>query len=415
MAGIRAQGEQIAVRDLGDPVIRDFMRGGTETKSGAVVTPDGLMRVSVAWRCIGLISGAVANLPRDIIIRVDERHREPAVDHPVRNLLTRKPNHWQTPEEFIRQLQAHVLIRGNGYALKVKVGKRITALLPMHPDRVSVVQLPDLSLDYTYHRPNGAQIRLKADDVFHLRGLSLDGVTGLSVISYMREAVGLAIQAETAGARLFKHGVIAGQVYEHPDRMSPEAYGRLKQSIEEKYAGAENAHKAIILEEGMKASDKVAMTAADAEFIAVREFQRQDIATFYGVPPHMIGAGAGHNSNASPGMLQMSTLFVQYSLQDHLTMWQGAIRRDLLDGGDPRLEARFYTTGLLRGDPAARWETYKSGLDRGVYSPDEVRSYEDINPRPDGKGGEYTVASNLVGNRADNSKEKDQNVDPAAS
>ena len=74
----------------------------------------------------------------------------------------------------------------------------------------------------------------------------------------------------------------------HPSRLSPDASKRLKESWNSQYAGAENAHKTAVLEEGMDLIS-VGMTAEQAQFLETRKFQRNEIAAIFGVPPHKIG------------------------------------------------------------------------------------------------------------------------------
>jgi HK97 family phage portal protein len=86
-----------------------------------------------------------------------------------------------------------------------------------------------------------------------------------------------------------RNGQFVGGVLKHPLKLSPEAYERLKASTTERHAGAENAGKLMILEEAMS-FEALSMTAKDMQFLEQRGFQRYDIAMFFGVPPHMLGA-----------------------------------------------------------------------------------------------------------------------------
>ena len=83
------------------------------------------------------------------------------------------------------------------------------------------------------------------------------------------------------------------------------------------------------------------------------------------------------------GIEQQSIGFVAYTLEDHLTMWEEAINRDLI-GANDNLYARFNRAALVKGDIKARWEAYVKGLQWGVYSPNEIRALEDQNPRDGG-------------------------------
>jgi HK97 family phage portal protein len=359
----------------------EALRSGSLTASGAAVTPNSAMRVAAVYACVRIISGAVATLPLHVKRRVDERTREDASDTPIWSVLRRKPNRWQTPSQFRRMLQAHLLLRGNAYAMIVRSRGLVQELIPLHPDRVEVQQGNDLALDYLYTRPDGRRIRLRQDEVFHLVGLTLDGVRGVSAIAYARETIGLSLAMEDHGATTFRNGARVSGVLKHPNKLGPEAVARLRAGLEEFRSGGEQEGKNLILEEGMDYA-RIAMTAEDAQWIESRKFSRTDIAMFFGVPPHMIG-DTEKSTSWGTGIEQQSIGFVAYTLEDHLTMWEEAINRDLI-GGDDKLYARFNRAALVKGDIKARWEAYVKGLQWGVYSPNEIRALEDQNPRDGG-------------------------------
>lgn len=380
--------------------VREFLRigGSMETQSGVSINETSAMRVAAAWRCVNIISGTVGTLPLDLIRRVSETERQPARGHPLRRVLTVKPNQWQTPSEFRRMMQAHLLLRGNAYALKVKLGRDVVGLVPIHPDKVLAEQLDDMTMEYRVTLKEGLQKVYKGTEIFHLRGMSLDGAKGMSVLSHMRESLGLALTAETASAKLMKNGQFVGGTLTHPNKLSSEAFDRLKASVADRYGGADNAGKLMILEEGMTFG-ATSMSATDMQFLEQRDFQRYDIAMFFGVPPHMLGATEKQTSWGS-GIEQQGIGFVTYTLNDWLKTWEEAIKRDLINEREwETLDARFFTQGLMRGDVKSRWESYVKARQWGILNADEVRALEDMNPRLDGRGGEYAEPPNASGDR----------------
>ena len=375
--------------------LRDFMRQGN-TASGAVVTEESAMRVAAAWRCVNIIAGAIATLPIDIIRRESETVRKPAVGHPLRRILTVKPNIWQTPSEFRRMMQSHLLLRGNAYARKVFIGNQLVGLIPLPTDRVTAEQLDSTAMQYKVMRKDGSSIIFPQREIFHLRGMSLDGVTGMSVLANMRESLGLALQTEQAGARLFSNGILAGGVIKHPGKLSDNASRHLRESMEQRNQGSQNAGKWIVAEEGMTV-ESISLTAEDAQWLGTRDFQRYDIAMFYGVPPHMLGATEKTTSWGS-GIEAQGIGFVTYTLTDWIKTWEESVKRDLLEEREwETVDARFNVNALMRGDFKTRWEGYVKGLQNCVYSPDDVRAMEDMNPRPDGGGGFYFEPPNTAG------------------
>ncbi|WP_173934298.1 phage portal protein [Chelativorans sp. Marseille-P2723] len=378
-ASLQGAGGGLVLRTSAE--FEEALRTGSLTASGTRVTPDTAMRVAAVYASIRIIAGAVATLPLHIKRRVDARTREDASDTPIWTVLRRKPNRWQTPSQFRRMLQAHLLLRGNAYAMIVRSRGNVQELIPLHPDRIEVKQHDDLALEYLYTRQDGRRIQLAQAEMFHLVGLTLDGVHGVSPITYARETIGLSLAMEDHGAATFRNGARVSGVLKHPNKLGPEAIANLKAGLEEFRSGGEQEGKNLILEEGMDYA-RIAMTAEDAQWIESRKFSRSDIAMFFGVPPHMIG-DTEKSTSWGTGIEQQSIGFVAYTLEDHLTMWEEAINRDLV-GADDTLYARFNRAALVKGDIKARWEAYVKGLQWGVWSPNEIRALEDENPREGG-------------------------------
>lgn len=405
-AGFSGSGVQAAVITSPDALDAFIRSGEANTASGASVTLDTTMRVAVAWRCVSLIAGTVATLPFGIKRRVDGARREDVSDHPLAQVISRKPNGWQTPSEFRRLMQTNLLLRGNGYALVVRSREAPRELIPLNPDRVTVSQNSDMSLEYQVALKSGRRLALPQREVLHLRGLSFDGITGVSLMKYARESIGLSLQAEKSQASTFRHGTKFGVVLKTEKHLGAEGIIRLKEGLEA-YRGAENAHKALILEDGMDV-ETLGMTAEDAQFIQTRLQNLTEIAMFFGVPPHMLGM-TEKTTSWGAGIEQQNIGFITYTLQDWLKTWEEVVARDLIDESD--IYAKFNVSGLLRGDVKTRWEAYVKALQWGVYSPDEVRALEDMNPRADGLGGRYYDPPNTAGTNSTTTNEPEEGDD----
>jgi HK97 family phage portal protein len=376
---VYASGDAGVILDSADKIAQ-YLRDGGSTTSGANVNSNTAMRVAAVFRCVSLISGAVATMPLQLKRRTNTNTTQSASGEPEASLFTRRPNRWMTASAFKRMMTAHVLLRGNAYALKVfNTAGRVRSLIPIHPDRVLVKQRADLSLEYEYTRPAGGKIDIPQSDMLHLIGLTLDGVNGVSVIQYAREAIGLSMQTEAHGATVFKNGATVGSVLMSKKILGQEAADNLRDSME-KYRGAENAHKTLVLEEDMDFKP-LGMTAEDAQYIETRKFTRSEIAMFFGVPPHMIGDTEKATSWGS-GIEQQAQGFVAYTLEDWLTTWEETGDRDILQADD--LFWRFNRAALIRGDIKTRYEAYAKGRTGGWLSVNDIRGWEDLNPIEDG-------------------------------
>jgi HK97 family phage portal protein len=356
-----------------------WLQNGSESGSGVRVTVESAMRVAAVYACVRIISGAIATLPLHVKQRVDDRTRKDASDTPIGKVLRKRPNRWQTPSQFRRMLQAHLLLRGRAYAMIVRspVSKEVQQLIPLHPDQVRTTQNDDLSLSHVYTRRDGRQVNLRQDEVFYLVGLTFDGVNGVSVLTYARESIGESLAMSEHGATMFKNGARVSGTLSHPKKLDKSGRDNLRASLDEFRGGGERDGKVMILEEGM-AFTSIAMTSVDAQWVESRKFSRTDIAMFFGVPPHMIG-DTDKTTSWGSGIEQQSIGFVTYTLEDHLTMWEEVIDRDLLPQNSD-LFALFNRSALVKGDIKARWEAYAKGRRMKVLSANDVRGLEDMNP-----------------------------------
>lgn len=376
------------------------IRSAVVSGSGTVVTTDTALRVAAVFACVRLRANAVANLPLHVKRRIDDKTREDASDHWLWKLLRKRPNKWQTPSQFKKMMEAHIQLRGEAYAHKVVSNGKVIGLVPLHPDRVKKTQNDDLSLSFEYTRRDGRKITFKQNEIFNLVGLSLDGVHGVSVITYARETIGMSLAMEDHGAKTFRNGARPSNVLKHPGKLGKEGIDNLRASLDEYRTGGESEGRALILEEGMDVAS-MSMTFEDAQWIEGRKFSRSDIAMFFGVPPHMIG-DTDKTTSWGSGIEQQGIGFVTYTLEESTTTWEETIDRDLVPDNEPDIFARFNRKALVRGDLKTRQGFYVSMMQWGVYSPNEVRALEDENPR---EGGDiYYDPPNTAGGQNDNTK-----------
>jgi HK97 family phage portal protein len=376
-AGVRPRAEAsggISFSGLDDPAFLEFIRGATA--AGGEQGRQALRNMAVL-RCTTLISEAIGMLPFNLIY--NDNSKGYATEHPAYRLFKLRPNKWQTPLEFKRLMEMHVLFDGNAYARVIRAGSRPIALIPMDP-RATKAELSDnWDMVYKFTRKDGSQIVLPGSDVLHLRDLSMDGITGMSRVKLAGGAIDLALQAELAAGRTFKSGVMAGGAIEVPDELSDKAYGRFKESLNSEYSGAQNAGKYMILEGGAKAS-KLSNTASDAQHIENRSHQIEEVARAFGVPrPLMMMDDTAWGS----GIEQLAIFFVQYALAHRFTLWEQAAARVMLSEQEMQImQFKYNERALLRGTLKDQADFFAKSLGAGGQAPwmtqNEVRELSDL-------------------------------------
>lgn len=349
-----------------------MLRPGS-TSSGVAVTPDAAMRCAAVFACVQVVAEDVAKLPLVLFRRAGDGGKGRATDHPLYRLLHDRPNGWQTSFRFRELMQGHVELRGNAYAYISRVRGVVRELIPIHPDRVQVSQDAGLNL---WYKVQGVEEPYPAEQILHLRGLSADGITGLSRIGLAREAIGLALAAERHGGKLFGNGARPGGILSHPGVLKGDAAKRIKESWDAT-VGGENVYRTALLEEGMTWT-QLAMTSEDAQFLETRKYQRSEIASLFRVPPHKIG----DLERATFSNIEHQSLeYVIDALQGRVTRWEQDLNESLLS---PREREEYFFSfllqGLLRGDTQTRYNAYGRAILDGWMNRNEVRVLEDLNP-----------------------------------
>lgn len=351
-----------------------FGGGETRSSSGITITVDRAMQVSAVFRCVNILANAMASMPLKLYMRTADG-KEIASDEPLYRVLHDRPNKWQTSVEWRAMMEAHRCLRGNAYSLIVSgPGGFASELIPLHPDRMKIEMLENGRLRYVYTDDRGQPIPYTQDQIFHLRGLSLDGVYGLSVLAAARNAIGLTISTEDHGSRLFKNGARPGFALSSDEPIKPEAADKVRESWERMHAGSDNQHKTAILPYGLKPV-QLGLTSDDAQFLETRKFELSDVARFFGVPPHKIyDLERATFSNIEHQGLE----FVQDTLLPIARIWEAAISRDLIVD-DETYFAEFSFDFYLRGDSTSRAAFYKELSYLGVLNINEIRAYENLN------------------------------------
>lgn len=354
------------------------LRGGVRALTGHRITTDSAMRASAVFACVKVISEDIAAMPLNVYEQLKTGGRRFVPDHRLYHVLSENPNEWQTSMEYREMQQMFLLLRGNSYALRSTVRGQLDELLPFHPDHVTPRLANDGRLVYEVQPPRGGpSIIYEAKDIHHQRGLSSNGYTGMSVIDYARNAVGLAEAQEGFGAEAFRDGGVNRVALKHPKELSEGAGTRLRNSWMDIYGGPGRYAKPAVLEEGMDVV-KIGLSAADMQFLDGRQFQLEDIARFFRVGPHKIGHLARATNN---NVEQMALDHVTSTLLPWCVRWEQRLKKDFLtQPGDSRFFFKHVIDAHLRGDPLKRFQTHQISLQYGIKSINEVREQEDLNP-----------------------------------
>lgn len=366
-----------------------FVNGGSaaggSTVAGIGVNAGNAMRCAGVYACVRVVSEDVAKLPLVIYRRRGDGAKLPADKHPLYRLLKSRPNSWQSSFEWREMMQAHVELRGNAYSfISRNQAGVVEELLPLHPDRVTLLRAPDGELFYRIGSgPNDPEVPLTVprSEMLHLRGMTLDGYYGLSPIAWARETIGLTLAAELHGAAYFGNGARPDIVLSSVAPITPEAAAGIRDNWERLYKGTRGAHRPAVLPFDMKI-EKLNITNKDSQFLELRQFQVADVARIFRLPPHKI---MDLSRATFTNIEQQSLDYYLDGLMPRLERFESAMMRDLLSVEEQdEYEIEFDFTRILRGDLKTTMEAIASGRNWGIINANEGRRWLNLPPRKDG-------------------------------
>lgn len=322
------------------------------------------LQVSAIYASVNLIAGAISALPVNIY-RVD-------IDTGERDRIHKDDLHWVFNEQMTPRWTAasgweflcqSLLLHGDAFAVIERRGSVPVGLTPVHPQRVTVVPLEDGSRLIYAIEPElkGERKVYDQDDILHVPGFGFDGMRGLSPLRHALRMTGAsAIAMQEFSANFFANSARPDYALGTDAKLDQKQIDDLRGEIEKKHQGTANAHRPMLLHGGLKILP-ITMPMKDMELVAMRQFQIEEIARIYGVPPFMIGHNEKTTSWGS-GVEAMAIGFVRFTLRQHLNKFENEINRKLF-----RTSARaaeFDTTELERADMKSLFESLRSAVGR---------------------------------------------------
>lgn len=360
--------------------ISAFLRGDDITSSNDSLDEDKAMTYTAVFACVRVLSETLASMPIKLYQRDKEGNKNPLTGEIAYSIMHDKPNGEMTPFGFKECMMTNLNLGGDAYAQKLRNNSgEIVQLYPILPSRVRMERSNEApyGLIYNVRQRGGMEKPLTSNEIFHIPGLSLDGINGLTPIGYAAKAVKLGLQYESFGYKFFKNGARPSGYLSTAGELSDASYERLKKDFNENYSGEANVGKTPIFEGGTEYK-QLTINQADAQYLESRKFQTEEIARIYRVPLHLI---QNLDKATFSNIEQQSLEFVIYTMLPWAKRWEEALNTQVLTD-QQRKNGWFYEfsmDSLLRGDTASRYASYAIGRQWGWLSANDIRRMENRN------------------------------------
>lgn len=361
---------------------QDYLNGeDVPTASNSNIGADAAMSFSAVFACNRVLSETLASCPIFLYEKDEKGNRTQVTDAPEYGLLHYAPNPEMTPGQFKEFGMSNINLGGNMIAQKVfNINGDLLELRPLTWDRVKI-DVDKQSGRLLYFIDGKAEPKTR-DEILHIPGLTLDGYTGITPLTYASMTVDIGISQDKFERNFYLNRASTSGVFQYPTELSDEAFQRLKKDIKKNYAGLNNAGVPMVLEGGGQFKE-VTMKLTDAQFIESKRFRIEDVCRIFRVPLHLVqDLSRSTNNNIEHQSLE----FIVYTMLPWFKRWEENLNLQLLSSESKRKNRyfEFKIDSLLRGDVQTRSMAYAQGRQWGWLSVNDIRRLENMNTIPNG-------------------------------
>ena len=339
-----------------------------DTVNSTPITEKSSLQLSAVWACVNRLSQSLASMPVNVYLK--QKNGDSIISDSSFQTILKNPNRFINRYDFISFIVFARAMHGNGYAFIDRDGNgQPINLMPLHPNRVDVrVELGDV----VYYIDNN-KTPVLAEDMLHFKGLSNDGLTGLSTINYQKQVLSLAHANQQEQKNFYENGSSLDGIIEMDGKADPTTIANTRTVWKAAYSG-NSKFRTAILDNGAKYKS-IGVKPADAQYLESKSFSTEEIARMFGVPLHLIGYLHQNSTNNN----------IEHQGIDYVTHTILPIAVSMEQEFEAKLKVRkseyckFNLNGLMRGDNASRAAFYEVMTKIQAMTPNEVRAFEEMN------------------------------------
>jgi HK97 family phage portal protein len=332
------------------------------------MTPELAKKLSTVYRCVNIISDDIASLPFQLFERLERGSRRVKPDGVMRNmayLSEIEPNRWQTPFIFKKTLIMDLLNFGNAYVWRPIAD--YPEVFHLEPNHVYPLMDKFGNRHFRVTFENGMERMIPDAEILQLMiNPDRKGLFGRSVLSFNGDLL------NRQGNQIMGNGLLPTAVIKTTGKLDQEGRERIKKA----YINATDGGVAV-MDGSILDYKEMTMKATDVQFLESIVANDREIANFYGVPEYKLNIGKqSYQSNE-----QQQLDYLGGTINPFLVQVEQAARLKWLSLDEQEGQFfRFERKALLQIDSKTQAEFMHTKVMDGIYSPNEVRSIDDMEP-----------------------------------
>jgi HK97 family phage portal protein len=338
------------------------------TRQPSIVTPSSALSLTAVYRAIQIIGTPISKMT------INTYRFATGIELKVENpVLVNNPSIDQNRRDFLFQTVADLALQGNSYWLKQYSSNgqvNNLTILPAASVQPSYPKLVDGTIDYSTIVYDYLGKRYTKREIEHLRIFSLPGqLVGLSPIAACYKDLSAAIDLRDYAANWFTSaGVPTGVLKTNSMINKAEA-----DEVTANWHNKQQNRQVAVLGNGFD-YQQIALSPRDALFTEVQDQQVQAIARLFGIPSRLLLTSVPGSSDTYTNLQDENQVFYRHTLMAYTDAITDALSNCLPRGN--RVEFDF--EHLFKADVSARYDYYKTAIEAGILTAEEVRTKEGL-------------------------------------
>lgn len=329
-------------------------------------------KVAVVYTCWRILAETIARTPLHIYRKDKRGNKVKAKEHHLYKLLHFAPNNFQTHYTFTSTLETVRNNGGNSYArIWTDGNKKETAFEIIPASAVKDADIKKGKLYYKIQLPDQKKaIGVSAEEIIHFKGISSDGVFGLSPIEAIRRNVKINEMAAQTIEKLYKKNMFGKKALQSTiGNVKQEDLIEAVEKLEKKYLNI-SSDQIIPLLPNTELKD-LQMSVEQMDFINTMNWGREVISSIYGIPLYLLGDTSAFKYST---VEQTQLNFKVNTIAPILRMYREELEFKLLTDKERELgySIEFNVDALIETDYTTKINGLSKMIEKAMLSPNQA-------------------------------------------
>lgn len=278
---------------------------------------------------------------------------------------------------FWQWVAATFEVYGEAFLIKIREGRgdQITSLIPAHPSMMTIRRDEYGESEYRFlGRPNEV---FSQRDVVPFRRFNPDGtMRGLSRLEALRSTLMMEDSSRRAIQAAYQNRLRPSMILRSNKDLGIDGRTRIANAFSSQHGGSGNTGRVMVLEAGeFEEPTIVGQSAVDMEYIASRQFSREEVEAGFDLPPTAL---QDNTKSTYANSVEHNRSLYRDGIMPRIEAFESVLKTHVGDEFFGPKKAKWDMRHVLRGDWEKRAGAHAQLVQSGIEEPAEAREDMDL-------------------------------------